>query len=144
MNNEVKGWIWDQLGASVRSHIDKGGNNPFKIIKITVTVPPAIFKADVLSARGVKYWDETLVIEEDRSCWTTKCNGGCLPYVLLCQLINGGKSFYCKDPVTLRKLDIYIPHIQYMKKSGYLHLEMSLMHKNYKSKIWQVSGHSIR
>ena len=57
-------------------------------------------------------------------------------------LINGGKSFYHKDRLTGRKLDIYIPHMQYMTKTGYLHLEMSLMYRNYKSKIWQVSGHS--
>ena len=132
--------MWDQLGASVRKHIVKAGNYPFKIIKVSVTIPPAIFKEDVLSKNGEIIYDETFIIRFEKGSWTTKCLGGCCPYSLLVELINGNKSFYCKDPVTRKRLDIYIPHMQYMPKTGNLHLEMSLMSRNKGSQIWQVPG----
>lgn len=107
-------------------------------------IPPVIFSEDVLVHKNKTYWDETLSIIEGNGEYTTKGPQGELPYLFLCTLINGSHLFLCTDPQTGRKLDIYIPHIQYMKKTNYLHLEMSIMFKNRNSTIWQASGHAPR
>ena len=88
-----------------------------------------------------EYGDEKLNILETASCYTTKFLGGCMPYFFFCIKTNNGKVYTLQDPVSKMWLDLYIIHMQLMKVTCNLHVEVSTMHKNYGSNTWQAVVH---
>ena len=134
------------MGAQIQAAVLKGGDNKWRTIKITQpALPRVIFEDYFWNDNGKTYYDETMVIFETNTSYTTKVLGGCLPYWKLAQLFNDGNVFTCVDPQTGVENDIYIPHVTYQKKTGNFHLEMSTMHRNPNSDVWQATmlNHSI-
>ena len=103
------------------------------------TVPYIIFKEDIYDNNGKKYGKETLKLQDVGSKITTKCVGGFCPYFFMTDLCNNGKVFKCTDPQSGIEIDIYIIHLTHQKATGNLHVEMSTMHRNPGSDVWQAT-----
>lgn len=133
---------WHQIGARIESSLLKGGDNPFRIIKITETsFEPAIWLEDIMQHNNELYGDEKLCVLETASAYTTKFLGGCMPYFLFCDLTNNGKVYTLQDPVSKMWLDLYVIHMQLQKVTCNLYVEISTMHRNYGSNTWQAVVH---
>ena len=142
MKHDIDDFYYHQLGSQIFMQLLKGGCSPFRIVKIAHTaVPPPIFINNIWTKNGEKFGNETLRMIETAYCYTSKCFTGCIPYFLLTELCNNGNIFKCINENTDVKYDIYIPHITYMKKTGNFYFEMSIMHKNPHSRVWQTTGH---
>ena len=134
-------WTWHDLCSKVIARLKKHQPSSFGIDSVSLDgVPEPIFKRGVLRHHGKFFGRKRLYMGSTNTMWTSKFDEGSFPYKFSCCLMNNGKRLMIKDKHGVYK-DVYISHMTYMKKSGNILYEFSIMHMN-PSSIWQVTTKS--